>query len=138
MDKRVKVSIIDTNTKRLTALLLWLDQFRQIQVNGILAESESCTQDKFPIDCQMLLLSEDALGLCDRFLERTLRLGFARPALILLTDSKAKADRPTVLDGEIRIDMDASLKDLYDQIESVAVARKLMVGSTWLPAAKAS
>ncbi|PWT95430.1 MAG: hypothetical protein C5B53_11490 [Candidatus Melainabacteria bacterium] len=138
MEKRVKVSIIDNSVKRLTALLLWLDQFRQIQVNGILAESDSNAQDKVPFDCQIILLSEDALGLCDRFLERTLKLGAARPVLVLLTDSRTSADRPTILDGEIKIDMDASLKDLYDQIESVAVSRKLMVSPTWLPAAKAS
>src|SRR5262249_41270462 len=102
MDKRVKVSIIDNSIKRLTALLLWLDQFRQIQVNGILAEAESSTQDKVPADCQIILLSEDALGLCDRFLERTLKLGAARPILVLLTDSKTNADRPTILDSEIK------------------------------------
>lgn len=138
MDKRVKVSIIDSSVTRMTALLLWLDQFQQIQVSGFLAESESCTPDQLLADCQIILLSEDALSLCDRFLEKTLKLGAARPALVLLSDGRNRAETPTILDGEIKVDMDASLKDLYDQIERIAVGRKLMVSSTWLPATKAS
>jgi hypothetical protein len=138
MDKRVKVSIIDSSVTRMTALLLWLDQFRRIQVSGILAESESCRQDQGLADCQIILVSEDALSLCDGFLERTLKLGTARPALVLLTDGRNRAERPTILDDEIKVDMDASLKDLYDQIERIAVSRKLMVSPTWLPATKAS
>jgi hypothetical protein len=133
MDKRIKLSIMESDIRRLTALMLWFEQFPEFQVNGMLAESDASSHDKILLDCQILLLSDKALSLHDHAL---LKLGAGRPALVLLKGSEACV--PNIVECDGALDVDASLKDVYDQVEKVAVRRKLMVTPAWLPASKAS
>lgn len=137
MQRRIKISILDNDVSRLIALMLWFEQFQEIQVKGFKADADLLSQDRSLIESDIVLLSDTALVSLDSVVEKTLKFGAESCSVFLLKNSHGP-DRQPPVDCEASISMNASLKDLYDQIGKVAVRKKLVFASTWLPASKAS
>jgi hypothetical protein len=139
MEKCIKILIMDDDCSRLAALVLWLDQFREFQVSGVLANSDSCTEERLLSDCQIILLGDNAIGAYNRFLEKSLKVGSELPSIIgLKTNSANGHEGELAFEYEVIVNVDASLKDLYDQIGKVATRRKNMFSPGWLLTSKAS
>jgi hypothetical protein len=120
MDKRQRILIVETDCARLTTLLLWLDQFGQYDVKGIMPVGNSTGVERYSAEADLIIVADDDSIRESILYINALRRTDCRAQTMLLQTNKCVTDlmvRQIVYDAHVPAD--GALNELNKVIASL-------------------
>jgi hypothetical protein len=120
MEKRQRILIVETDCARLTTLLLWLDQFGQYDVKGIMPVGNSTGVERYSAEADLIIVADDDSIRESILYINALRKTDCRAQTMLLQTNKCVTDlmvRQIVYDAHVPAD--GALNELNKVIASL-------------------
>ncbi|HEY9786032.1 MAG TPA: hypothetical protein V6D17_11560 [Candidatus Obscuribacterales bacterium] len=136
MNPRTKVLIANKDGAKLISLLLWLEQYGDLEVTGTTSTELACCLNETAPDVVLMDLNVHS-ELETSFL-RNLRNAESAPAFLLMHESEVAPIESTLsreFDGHIS--PRSSLKELADAVRKAANKRSLAISAARIPNTKA-
>jgi len=138
MNQRIKIFIVEYDCVSLITLMLWLDQFADLDVLGTTVDTGSLRSQIDDLKPDVVLLDIATPGPEDVPQLRECKSVEPPPAVLLLYHGDPDGlEGPLKAESEGQLGPETSMSELYDSIVRAASLRRLMLSAALLPAMQA-
>jgi hypothetical protein len=137
MNALTKVFIVEHDTDSLVSLMLWLDQFPELDVSGSTVLNGNLAQQVEDAQPDVVLLGIPTVGLENLPTVRMIKSALSLPQVVLMHKGESVIEGTLASETDGQIGAKTSLKELCETIKRVANKRRLAVSAANIPMTKA-
>ena len=130
MNNTTKLFILENDCERLVSLMLWLDQYGELEVHGCTADGAEVFQQIIDFAPDVILIDPATLQVAGVPNLKQIRSGKTAPAIVVMGDGSGE------FDGQVNLK--TGLKEIPETISRAVNRHRVAQAAVFMPMSKAS